>query len=69
MFYPDFLDASESDRIFSVLLQQLQWEQRKDKYGLQPRLTVWYGEHPYSYSGLKHEASEEVSTFISRGRF
>ena len=50
--------------MFHDLNAELPWRQRSDvKNGeeyLQPRLTAWFGEHPYSYSGVTHESRTEV---------
>lgn len=62
-FFPEFLDLEKANAIFDDLYHGLPWKQRSDvKHGemyLQPRLTAWYGEHPYSYSGVRHEACTE----------
>lgn len=60
-FFPVFIDPEEANAIYDTLYHELPWRQRTDvkKTGesfLQPRLTVWYGELPYSYSGLTHDA-------------
>lgn len=54
--------------MYDELYHGLPWRQRSDmkngeKY-LQPRLTAWYGDHPYSYSGITHEACTEVKEFF-----
>ena len=52
-----FFTFSDSDRLFKSLLQNIQWQQDYIKmYGKKiplPRLTAWYGEKPYTYSGIK----------------
>ena len=63
-FFPNFLDPAEADTIYNDLYHEVPWRQRSDfKNGesfLQPRLTAWYGDFPYSYSGVRHEANAEV---------
>ena len=63
-FFPAFIDPKEADVMFHDLNAELPWRQRSDvKNGeeyLQPRLTAWFGEHPYSYSGVTHESRTEV---------
>ncbi|CAC5403160.1 ALKBH3 [Mytilus coruscus] len=62
-FFPNFLDPTEADTIYNDLYHEVPWRQRSDfKNGesfLQPRLTAWYGDFPYSYSGVRHEANAE----------
>ncbi|XP_029658423.1 alpha-ketoglutarate-dependent dioxygenase alkB homolog 3 [Octopus sinensis] len=59
-FFPSFIEEKEADRIFRTLLHDLPWKQASDvlpngsKF-LQPRLTAWYGDLPYSYSGQTHQ--------------
>ncbi|XP_062570791.1 alpha-ketoglutarate-dependent dioxygenase alkB homolog 3-like [Saccostrea cucullata] len=63
-FFPIFIDPEEANVIYDALYHELPWRQRSDvkKTGesfLQPRLTAWYGDIPYSYSGLTHQACPE----------
>ena len=50
--------------MYNDLYHEVPWRQRSDvKNGesfLQPRLTAWYGDFPYSYSGVQHDANTEV---------
>lgn len=68
--FKNYIDASSCQRIFDELFHNLPWKQRSDvKNGieyLQPRLTAWYGDVSYSYSGLTHEPDEGVSTKIDK---
>ncbi|XP_041351819.1 alpha-ketoglutarate-dependent dioxygenase alkB homolog 3-like [Gigantopelta aegis] len=56
-YFPHFLDESESGTLFTELFHECPWHQRSDlKNGvsyIQPRLTAWFGDLPYSYSGQK----------------
>ena len=42
--------------MFAQLINEVSWQQRSDKIDgksyLQPRLTAWFGDLPYSYSGI-----------------
>jgi alkylated DNA repair dioxygenase AlkB len=53
---PEFLGSAEADHFLHEFRQNLEWEQRSIKmFGrpvAQPRLTAWYGEADYTYSGL-----------------
>ena len=66
--FPHFIEPKECTWIYEQLYQELPWRQRSDvKNGetyLQPRLTAWYGDHGYAYSGVKHEANVHVSMKI-----
>ena len=50
-----FFNREEADYYYQHLLQQTSWEQREitvyDKTHLTPRLTAWYGDRDYSFSG------------------
>ncbi|MBB6609437.1 alpha-ketoglutarate-dependent dioxygenase AlkB [Pontibacter sp. Tf4] len=58
-YAPGFFSQPESERYYSQLQEQVAWKQEKIKmFGketLLPRLTAWYGDKAYSYSGLKNE--------------
>jgi alkylated DNA repair dioxygenase AlkB len=57
-FYRNFFDSQESDRIFEILRDEINWRQDKMKlYGKEinlPRKTAWYGERDksYTFSGI-----------------
>jgi alkylated DNA repair dioxygenase AlkB len=59
LYFPGFLDKSESDRFMRRMKQEIQWKQETIRiFGKSyptPRLTAWYGDEgiDYSYSGLK----------------
>ncbi|WAR07022.1 ALKB3-like protein [Mya arenaria] len=59
--FPLFIEPKVADEIYETLFHELPWRQQSDirrdgeKY-LQPRLTTWYGDQPYSYSGVTHPA-------------
>jgi alkylated DNA repair dioxygenase AlkB len=58
-YVPSFIDNAVADVFFAHILQDTPWEHRHIKmFGrevLQPRLTCWYGDHAYSYSGIRLE--------------
>ncbi|MBV7440990.1 alpha-ketoglutarate-dependent dioxygenase AlkB [Weeksellaceae bacterium TAE3-ERU29] len=55
-YLPDLFSKEESDNYFNLLKENILWTQESiNMYGKQvffPRLTAWYGDKPYSYSGL-----------------
>ncbi|XP_004683627.1 PREDICTED: alpha-ketoglutarate-dependent dioxygenase alkB homolog 3 [Condylura cristata] len=57
--YPGFVDLKEADMVLKQLCQDVPWKQRTgfrdDVTYLQPRLTAWYGELPYTYSRITME--------------
>ncbi|XP_032823009.2 alpha-ketoglutarate-dependent dioxygenase alkB homolog 3 isoform X1 [Petromyzon marinus] len=59
--FPGFVERAEADWMFEQLAAEIPWGQRTyTKHGvtsLEPRLTCWYGDHPYTYSRLTMEAN------------
>lgn len=59
--HPDVLPAAEADRLFSSLMREVAWRQEiatiMGRRVPVPRLTAWYGEAGYVYSGIRHEAA------------
>lgn len=57
-FYRNFFDLQESDALFQILLNEINWRQDKMKlYGKEidlPRKTAWYGDRDksYTFSGI-----------------
>jgi len=53
------LAPSDADRAFTDLLKTIDWRQEQAAlFGKKiplPRLTAWYGDYGYSYSGIGHE--------------
>jgi len=53
------LSPDEADRAFAGLLDRIDWRQEQAAlFGKKiplPRLTAWYGDHGYRYSGIQHE--------------
>jgi len=58
IYVPDFFDQAKSDLYFNSLLKKNEWKQEEMfLYGKTvkfPRLTAWYGDKPYTYSGITH---------------
>ena len=59
-YIPSFISADEADNHFTGLIEETPWEHRHivlfGKEVLQPRLACWYGDHAYSYSGIRLES-------------
>lgn len=59
IYYPQFFDKVQADKIYTELLQDIAWQQDNitvfGKTHPQPRLTALYGNEgkPYSYSSIK----------------
>ncbi|MFM8857022.1 MAG: alpha-ketoglutarate-dependent dioxygenase AlkB family protein [Actinomycetota bacterium] len=58
-YVPAFIPADEADRHFTGIVEETPWEERHivlfGREVLQPRLACWYGDHAYSYSGIRLE--------------
>ncbi|KAM8970668.1 alpha-ketoglutarate-dependent dioxygenase alkB homolog 3 isoform X2 [Sarcophilus harrisii] len=67
--FPNFIDSEEADWIFEQLCQDIPWKQRTgNREGmsyLQPRLTAWYGELPYTYSRITMEPNPQWHPVLS----
>lgn len=54
-YYPNIFTKIEADELLSNLVDEIVWEQRPivifGREVMQPRLTAWYGEKKYRYSG------------------
>ena len=52
--------------LFEQLFHNVPWRQRsviiKGESYLMPRLTAWFGDQPYSYSGVTHEVNLKVTS-------
>jgi len=64
----DFMDVKECDTIFEQLYAELPWQQRiafknGEEY-LQPRMTAWFGDLPYVYSGIKQERNPQWTPLL-----
>lgn len=60
-YFPELFTKAESDRFFASLLHTVHWRQETvciaGKPVPLPRLTAWYGDRPYTYSGITHPPS------------
>lgn len=58
-FAPQFMSKEESDVYYERLMEEVNWQQESIKlFGKQlpmPRLTAWYGDKSYTYSGLHNK--------------
>jgi alkylated DNA repair dioxygenase AlkB len=56
IFDRNFFDRQQSQQLFSELNDRIEWKQERiklfGKYLLEPRLTAYYGDKPYRYSGV-----------------
>lgn len=56
LFFPAFFEKQESDFYLHNLTETIPWKQEPIKiFGkevMQPRLTSWHGDKPYTYSGI-----------------
>ena len=56
ILYEHFFDIKESERFLKILTDEIEWKQEYIKfYGKSipiPRLTAWYGDKSYTYSGI-----------------
>ena len=63
---PGFIAADECPSICDELMNTLPWQQETvvngDETYVQPRLTAWFGDLPYSYAGVSHPPYTEVHT-------
>lgn len=61
----DALSPKEADRAFADLMETVDWRQEHASlFGRKiplPRLTAWYGEHGYGYSGIRHRPATLTS--------
>lgn len=67
-FFPLFLDPQEAAVLFEQFFHNIPWRQQSiiiqgQSYRM-PRLTAWFGDHPYSYSGVSHDVNLQWSPEI-----
>jgi alkylated DNA repair dioxygenase AlkB len=72
-FDPSWLAASEADELFRELRTRVAWQQGSiHQFGreiLEPRLTAWFGDADYTYSGRTMRAAPWPASIASlRGR-
>ncbi|GFR98327.1 alpha-ketoglutarate-dependent dioxygenase alkB-like protein 3 [Elysia marginata] len=60
-FFPNFIEPSMSEAIYSELYKDIPWRQRHDIHNgiqaMQPRLTAWFSDVPYTYAGVTEPAN------------
>ncbi len=63
------LPLTDADQAFTELVDRVDWRQEQASlFGRKiplPRLTAWYGEHGYSYSGIDHEPAPFTSPLLA----
>lgn len=69
-YFPDFIEVSEADLLYDQMYHEFPWKQRSDvrdgvQY-LQPRLTAWFGDLPYSYSGVTLAPNTDWLPFLKK---
>jgi alkylated DNA repair dioxygenase AlkB len=70
IFYRNFFNREDSDELFRVLLEEINWRQDKmNVYGKEvnlPRKTAWYGDSnkSYTFSGIHLEPEPWTPTLI-----
>lgn len=55
-YFPNFIEPSMGESIYTELYKDIPWRQRHDIHNgvqaIQPRLTAWFSDVPYTYSGV-----------------
>jgi alkylated DNA repair dioxygenase AlkB len=68
LFYPQLFTADESEDHFTSLKNNINWKHEPIKiFGkevMQPRLTAWYGDAEYSYSGITMQPNAWTETLL-----
>lgn len=68
-YYPDFFDEFDSIYFYRKLENDIKWETKTLNFSGKevqiPRLTAWYGDAPYTYSGLRLEPNAWTPTLLS----
>lgn len=63
-----WLSSAEADALLEALISGLDWQQEHARFGAMavplPRLTAWFGEVGYSYSGIYHPARAWPTVFL-----
>jgi len=70
-YHPDVFTVTESRRHLETLLDHTPWETRNivlfGREVPQPRLACWYGDRPYTYSGLTLEPRDFTAQLTELG--
>ncbi|MCC7534261.1 MAG: alpha-ketoglutarate-dependent dioxygenase AlkB [Bacteroidia bacterium] len=68
LYIPNYFSENECVYIFTTLLEEIRWKQEPiqlfGKKVLTPRLTAWYGEKSYAYSGRIFHPQAWTNTLI-----
>lgn len=68
VFWPHAFSTQESDRLFQALMAEVPWQQEHiTVYGRTvplPRLTAWFGDAAYHYSGICHTPLQWTSVML-----
>lgn len=66
------LPAAEADEAFAQLIERVAWQQEEALlFGRRiplPRLTAWFGEYGYSYSGIDHDPAPFTTELLALKR-
>ena len=71
LFYPQLFEPAESDRFFTQLRSEINWQQQAMKmYGKSvnlPRLTAWYGDggKNYTFSGIALQPNPWIPNLLT----
>lgn len=67
-YFPDAISREKSDELFNQLFAEIKWKQEPVKiFGrevMQPRLTSWYGDKPYTYSGITMQPNHWIHPLL-----
>lgn len=68
-YHPSLFDAAESREMLQMLIDTIDWKQQEIKmFGKMlktPRLTAWYGDKHYTYSGIKNYPAPWTSELLA----
>lgn len=66
IYWPEFYSTEEAKNHFSNLRNSIEWKEHTYSWGTKmPRLTAFYGEGQYNYSGVKNEAKPFPAALLS----
>ncbi|XP_014677330.1 PREDICTED: alpha-ketoglutarate-dependent dioxygenase alkB homolog 3-like isoform X4 [Priapulus caudatus] len=67
-FWPDFIARSETSWMYEQLMSEIPWVQKTEMQDgvevAQPRMVAWFGDVPYSYSGVSHKPNNQWSPLL-----
>jgi alkylated DNA repair dioxygenase AlkB len=68
-FIPDFLVPETANKAFDALVSEIPWERRAtEMYGKEvavPRMEVWVGDYPYTYSRRTYQPTAWTPTLVN----